>query len=106
MITLHKKMPYWLRGGIIAGGLTLISYFLYYSCSIATVNSGPESWACLPYLIFSPMFPFAVLFDTNQFIRSLPKEQVIFLLPIVSVISWFIIGALIGLIVKYIKLKK
>ena len=101
-----KKWPYWLRGAVIMGGITLISYLLYYSCAITDTNGAPESWKCLPFIVFSPMLPFGMLFDTNPFLNSLPKDQILFLWPIVSIVGWFIIGALIGLIVDYVKYKK
>jgi hypothetical protein len=102
-----NKWPYWLRGGTIAGVATFLSFLLYLSCSIQTINnSGPESWACLPYLVISPMLPFAMLIDNYPSFFNLFKIDQLQLLSIISIISWFIIGSLIGLFIDYIKSKK
>src|SRR6266852_1762937 len=94
---------YWLRGGVIAGGITFLSFLLFYSCGLANFNnSAPESWACLPLLVVSPMFPFAILMETDPLFHSLPTDD----LPTISIVAWFIIGSLIGAVVDYMKSRK
>jgi len=94
-----KNWPYWLRGGVIGGGITFIFVTLFYSCSWLTP---PDSWACLIPLFVSPMFPVAVLFDNKFFSNDIPFV----LLPVFSVTIWFFVGTLIGAFVGYLKSKK
>jgi hypothetical protein len=95
-----KKWPYWLKGGVIAGGITLVSIFLAYGCDL--LDTSTESFFCLPTLVISPMFPFVWLIDINPQLSKLPG----IFLPIISVIGWFLIGSLIGELVKRTKSEK
>lgn len=92
-----KDMPYWLRGGVIGGGITLVSIIFFYSCVLLDNSSG--SFLCLPFLFFSPMLPFINLFDTSPYLRTLP----FFSMEITSMVVWFIVGALIGTFIGYKK---
>ncbi len=96
-----KQFPYWLKGGMIGGGVTLVSVILFYSC-VLFVAGRQVNFVCLPFLFVSPMFPFIDLFDNNPFLRTLPR----FSFEVLGIIIWFIIGALIGAFVDYIKSKK
>ncbi|MDO8590612.1 MAG: hypothetical protein Q7R65_01395 [bacterium] len=93
-----KHWPYWLKGGVIGGGVTIISIGSLYTCTWVTT---PGGFLCLPFLFISPMFPFLDLFDTNPYLRALP-----FSLEITSIIFWFLVGSLIGALVGHIKSKK
>ena len=95
-----KHWPYWLRGGVIGGGVTLVSVFLFYSCILLDTSHG--SFLCLPFLFISPMFPFIDLFDTNPYFHALP----VYSMEVTSIVIYFISGSLLGLLVGYIKKKK
>jgi len=94
-------MPYWLRGGIIGGGVTFAFVLLFYSCTLLDTPSN-GSFLCLPFLLISPLLPFVDLFDNNAFFHSLP----VFSMEITAVVVWFVLGALVGNLVSYIKSKK
>ena len=94
-----KKLPCWLKGGIIASGIEVILFVVEMNLSVqseiayyfANVNSFPAiplifilSFIPIP---FEPYFLIAYAF-------------------LVYIISYFIIGALIGLVVSKIKSKK
>ncbi|MDO8482894.1 MAG: hypothetical protein Q7S86_03695 [bacterium] len=97
-----KHWPYWLRGGVIGGGVTLLFVVLFYSCGLFDTDS--ESFFCLPFIIVSPSFPFAILFDK---LNPIFQYQLPFIImPVVSVLSWFIFGSFVGLLVGHIKRKK
>lgn len=95
-----KKLPLWLKGGVLAVSINLSFFFLFYICSLNDIQEG--SFRCLPFIIFSPLLPFAVLFDKlNPFFEYNLSFD---LLPLISSVSWFLIGSLIGtLINKYKK---
>ena len=95
-----KHWPYWLRGGVIGGGVTLVSVFLVYSCDLLDTSTG--SFFCLIPLVLSPMFPFVWLVDTNSQLSALPG----IFLPIISIVGWFLIGSLLGVLVEYIKSRR
>lgn len=97
-----KNWPYWLRGGVIGGGITLIFVVLFYSCNI--LDTSPGSFLCLPFIITSPIFPFAILFDNLDpfFHYRLPFVFV----PVGSVAGWFVVCSLIGFLVGRIKSKQ
>ena len=69
-INFWKNYPYWIKGGIIGGAVTLVFIVLFYSCTLLPVK---YSWYCLIPLVFSPMFPFAILIDSNPFFHTLPE---------------------------------
>lgn len=97
-----KNWPYWLRGGVIGGGVTVVSVALFYSCTLLDTTHG--SFLCLPFLFISPMFPFAILFDE---LGPIFQYQLPFILmPVISIISWFIIGSFFGVLIGYIKSRK
>ncbi len=83
---------------MIGGGVTLVFVVLFYACVWTTT---PGGFICLPFLFVSPIFPFAVLFDelNPAFQYQLP----FILVPIASVISWSIVGALVGLLIGRMK---
>lgn len=83
-----KSLPYWLKGGVIAIVINIILIFL--SVIFNPANSF-ESPAVL--LTLFQVFITQEIFNVN----NLPA------LTIISSISFFIIGAIIGLIVQKIK---
>ena len=93
-----KNWPYWLKGGTIGGGVTLVFVILLYTCIFSISDGG---FLCLVPIFISPMFPVAYYFDSvNAFYNgSIPFVA----LPVVSVLLWFIVGSLIGKIVGIVK---
>jgi|SRR3989344_1029956 len=93
-----KNWPYWLRGGVVGAGVTLISWALTNACTKIIVVPGYDGlgFECLPFaLIWFPFWPFDVL-------TSLPDILYIF----IGTIFWFVVGSLIGLIIGKLKSKK
>ncbi len=94
-----KKWPYWLRGGVIGGGVALLFVVLFFSCSLVIT---PGGFLCLPFILVSPLYPIAMFIDSipdNH--RVLPP---LFLtLPILSFLLWFIVGAAIAATIKLVK---
>lgn len=94
-------MPYWLRGGVIGALIALVFVGLLYSCLLITYNQESTSFGCVIFLHFSPMNPFASLYDYLDF--SLGIRTPFVMVPISSVIVLSLIGALIGTIISFIK---
>lgn len=89
-----KHWPYWLRGGVIGGGVTAVSIVPLYLCDLFVAGYG--SLGCgLTFLVLSPMFP---LFWLNA--RFGPFSVSIPVFMMLGVIIWFVIGALIGLTIQ------
>jgi len=92
-----KDWPYWLKGGVIAAGINLLLLLLY-------------------YIFPTPVFSFKKSYNQITSILGLPAFVVIGILPfsifsifwiiVVSTILFFIIGAIIGLIVGKVKSRK
>jgi hypothetical protein len=104
---LWTKWPYWLRGGVIAAGLTIVSGLVIFSCGQiaphfmeADISGESAGFACLPFAIISPLLPFEILTDTNPFFHSLFFESK-WLFVLFSAAVWFIVGATIGALVKF-----
>lgn len=86
-----KHWPYWLRGGVIGGGVTAVSIVPLYLCDLIVTGYG-DLGCGLAFLIISPMFP---LFWLSARFGPFPVSIPVFM--VAGVIIWFIIGALIGL---------
>ena len=103
------KWPYWLRGGVIGFGIALVSYLLMQSCSYVLpviTNPQPESWSGL--LCVPPGLPILVFASVYQSLLFHLNETILFNLSwnisiILGLISWFILGALIGAAISMIK---
>ena len=99
-------MPYWLKGGIIGGGLTLLSIGLAYACPFLTPDN---DWGCA-LSFYIPMIPFIPLFDNVEIIREIAnsffQNSPFILIHIVSIAVWFIVGSLIGTLVHFTRQKK
>ena len=100
-----KHWPYWLKGGVIGGGLSVLFVILYIPCEQAAlrtfVESGgvadladlkcfPLEWPMLPIQIIIPLF-------LSTFSGTI--------LIVASILLWFFIGSLTGTLVGYIKSK-
>ena len=93
-------MPYWLRGGVIGGGVTIVSTAVLLACDFyLTLVFSEVGFACMPLTVISPLLPFFLLWDLNPFFHDLPG----LLLPLLGAICWFLVGALLGFIVGLIK---
>jgi len=90
-----KQLPYWLRGGVIGGGVTIVSYILTSSCEYLVVVPGYSGlgFECFPFAI--PWMPF-------WFVPSITSLSTINYGITVFAI-WFIIGSLIGALWNHIK---
>jgi hypothetical protein len=92
-----KNWPYWLKGGVVGGGVGILSAFL-----------GGESCHQLVCIIFSygpalilvKFLVFTSLISTEQFTGSL-----IFWYTML-IASWTLCGTIVGLIMSYIKSRK
>jgi hypothetical protein len=92
--------PYWLRGGVIGGGVVLVWGLSIYACNWFV---GGENFICLPLLFFSPLLPVASLLDYlySTYTFSFPFDFLV-----IGIIVWFAVGVLIGVTVRYLKSKK
>ncbi len=95
-----KQWPYWLRGGVIGGGIIVLSSILSLSCLYFLTP--PTSWGfeCLPFAIPSlPIIEVLLLSPTTYSFSSATVLSI-------EVAIYFILGSLIGAFVGYIKKKK
>mgnify|MGYP001606771591 CR=1 FL=1 len=88
-----NKWPYWLKGGVIAVGIVLLSYVLGLSCLYLLTSPGSWGLGCLFFA--TPWIPFWFVPDLS----SLSTTNYGILVTAV----WFIIGSLIGALWNYIK---
>ncbi|MDO8590679.1 MAG: hypothetical protein Q7R65_01735 [bacterium] len=94
-----KHWPYWLKGGVIGGGITIISIIIVYSCGLFD-----SDYFCLVPLFFSPMYLVVALLDNLESFFNITISFEIWML--ISVVIWFAIGSFIGSLVGFIKSKK
>ena len=109
-----KNWPYWVRGGLIGGLIAVVLDLIILSSGILFLNdlnannlSGYQRFVL--YFIIIPMglisFPLLMilvpLFGYGEAITA-----GYFFLPFVSIVSFFIIGAIIGLVYGKIKKRK
>jgi len=90
-------MPYWLRGGVIGGGISLVSTFLTSFCEYIIMVPGYTGlgFECLPFAI--PWIPF---WSFKNIISLSVIEY-----TIAGTAVWFVFGSLVGSIIKFIKLR-
>ena len=93
-----KKWPYWVRGGVIGGGIALLSAGLTDLCEYLVVVPGYTGLGleCLPFA--APWVPFWFLGNTTSLSTTVYTA--------VGVVIWFIFGSFIGQLVGIIKKKK
>ena len=90
-----KQWPYWLRGGVIGGGITLLSYVLSISCLYFLTSTDSWGLECLPFAI--PWIPFWFVPD----LTSLSLSSVNYGIIVVAI--WFLAGSVIGATWNHIK---
>ena len=100
-----KKWPYWLRGGVIGGGITLVFVISFYSCGL--IATGYSAFACFAFVLVGPTYPAVKLLDVIGSIFNFKLDGIFAEMygPVLSILVWFIIGSLIGVLVDYIKLE-
>ncbi|MBI2888946.1 MAG: hypothetical protein HYY10_03420 [Candidatus Liptonbacteria bacterium] len=94
-----KKWPYWLRGGVIGGGIAIISAALTELCASQIPSLGYSSlgFECLPLAIpWIPLWP-------ALWALKIQNTATLFF---IGVVIWFFLGSLIGTLVGYIKKRK
>ncbi|KKU58634.1 MAG: hypothetical protein UX81_C0020G0018, partial [Parcubacteria group bacterium GW2011_GWA2_47_12] len=86
---------------MIGGGVALIFVSLVGGCYWIT---GLQSFLCLPFIFFGPLFPVAVFVDSYSI--SFPADFFVFnivMFVTFSVGLWFLLGSIIGGIVELVK---
>ena len=113
-----KRWPYWLKSGIIGGvigaGVALAVFAANTECESGSYNfpwwvryllcSHFLHWEFISQLLILPILPILIRF-TSPFGFSSPVWAFI-LVEIPVIAFWFVVGALIGGIIGYIKSKK
>ena len=92
-----KNWPYWLKGGVIGGGIYIIWYIIQIGYTTLTANIR-NPWINLP--IYYTSFPVTSL---NNYFMSLGFY---YLMPFLLLIYYFLLGAIIGFIIDRIKGRK
>ncbi|KKU58632.1 MAG: hypothetical protein UX81_C0020G0016 [Parcubacteria group bacterium GW2011_GWA2_47_12] len=94
-----KQWPYWLRGGVIGGGVALLTIIATpVFCSSPNIVCVFFEIPILPiYPLLALLFPF---FDS--FSLELHHSYFSFFSTVVM-ISWFIVGSILGALIGYIK---
>src|SRR5437773_6813792 len=97
-----NKWPYWLKGGVIGGGIAFISTLFFISTPIPCVGWTAllcNSWSfwSLPFILLVPLHP---LF--THLIKNYPQSSTL-LISASVVITWFLIGSVIGAIIDCCK---
>jgi len=91
----QTKKRYWLRGGLITlGGVLIIT--LIFSAVFLIFFGFPERDPLVPFIIFFLPGIIPMLFLLASYETSLDAWIFPFVAGIFSIISWFLIGSLIG----------
>ena len=92
-----KKWPYWLKGGVIGGGVAFIFYLIVSFCF---------DYFCLVFYIVSPIYPAGLILNSLGPVFHYSSGFAEAYAPVFSIPIWFIIGLLIGALVGHIKSRK
>lgn len=95
-----KHWPYWLRGGVVGGGVALGFYLLAYMCFLVGGD-----YFCLIFYIAGPIYPAGLFLNLFEPVFNYSSAVVEASAPILSVPIWFIFGSLIGALAGSIKSK-
>ena len=90
-----KHWPYWLRGGVIGGGVVLLFHTLSFSCLYFFTFPGSWGLECFPFAI--PWIPFWFIPNFTS-LPMISYEAIVFF-------AWFALGALVGIFFKHIQPK-
>lgn len=90
-----KHWPYWLRGGVIGGGVAVVAGIL-------------SSFFCAPlgFFCFILSIPTIPLFPFVEELALLSNNLLKVVIPTTTIIMWFFVGSLLGLFVNFVKNKK
>jgi len=98
LIEWFKSKPSWLKGG-----LALLSIYIFFAILVVIIFSiGGEFGMFGVPILFTLMAPFLII--TKPLASLIGINQVIIGIPI-SIVGYFLIGCLIGLIISKIKSK-
>ncbi len=90
-----KKWPYWVRGGVIGGGVALLSTVVsFLVCSSPDLLCTVLSFQTFPLL---PLVPFTI---------NIPNDLFSAFVVIGSTVVWFLIGAILGGVIGRLEKKK
>ncbi len=93
-----KQWPYWLKGGLVGGGIATLFALLFDLCTSGVM--GDIGYGCVYFLAFQ-FFPLTWF---SNFMGSLWNLYYPSLWE--GIVVWFIIGSLIGLLVDILKKRK
>ncbi|MES2088040.1 MAG: hypothetical protein V4467_03550 [Patescibacteria group bacterium] len=99
-----KHWPYWIKGGIIAGGITALFSIAYYGCVHTSIYAASSGYACLPFIETSPLYPFVSFFDRAY--PELSDALSLLIITLCSVVTWSIVGVFFGFLYGKIKNRK
>lgn len=95
-----KHWPYWLKGGVIGGGVAVLFSILSFSCLYFLTSPGSWGFECLPFALpFLPIINFLFRFPATY---SFPSV----IITVIEIALYFTAGSLLGVLVYYIKSKK
>jgi len=90
-----KTWPYWLKGGVVGGGVGFFSVLL-----------SPLFCSTLGLICFVLSIPTLPLFPFVETLALLSNQLLLIVIPIITTIAWFILGSILGWLVKSLKSKK
>lgn len=100
-----KHWPYWLRGGVIGGGVALIYAVLLYSCAYSV--SGYAVFGCMGlFQLWGPAYPVGLIIAYFQPIFNYSWIWAEGYSTFIAVPVWFVFGSLIGTFIGFVKNKK
>ena len=111
-----KKWPYWLKGGVIGGGVALAFVAVWYGCALYGDSTGRPGEIGNAFLCLSVFFLTPASFPTMQLMNFVGQgvsiapvtliELIFLYAPIVNILVWFLLGGFIGSIVGHYRVKE
>lgn len=94
-----QKIPYWMRGGVVAVTLATLSWFSYVWCIRHYITSNDSlGFECL-LTVGLLWFPVEILHASFPVLLELPE----FMYYVIGIMVWFILGGSIAGVVSRIK---
>ncbi|MBI2622964.1 MAG: hypothetical protein HYW65_00095 [Candidatus Liptonbacteria bacterium] len=96
-----EKLPYWLQGGVIGGGVVTLLTVLNASCLYLFGLLGSWGFECVPFTflltILDPIYTLAI-----------PSFYVLSSIQLftIDISTYFILGSLIGALIGYVKKRR